>query len=429
MDPLVGRFLAYLDASPTPFHAARATQAAIEKAGFQPIEEGSKPQPLEPGQGYYLSRAGSIIAFRVGSQPVQKTGFRILAAHTDSPNLRVKPQPILKSHGYVRLGVDVYGGCIIATWADRDLGMAGRVMLRKGDGPQDVLVDIRRPLCRIPNVAIHLNREVNEKGLILNAQTHLPALFSTDTGVEDPLRDLLSTEIGCKPEDILTWDLSLFDLTPASLSGVHGSFIHSGRLDNLGSCHALTEALLSGGEMPAATQVVALFDHEEVGSVTARGADSRLLDNVLRRISRDATQSAPGGTSRALMNSWLISVDMAHAVHPAYESHHDPSHQPLLNGGPVIKQNVNQRYSTEAETSALFIQLCEAVDVPYQWFINRSDWRCGSTVGPMLASRLGVKSLDVGNPMLSMHSAREMCGSQDQAHMVKALAHFLCAEF
>jgi aspartyl aminopeptidase len=418
------RMAAYIDASPTPYHCVANTAAMLDRAGFAEIDLAAEPVQLPAGFEGYVKEEGSIVAFRVGSEPANEAGFRIVAAHTDSPNLRLKPQPIVFSHGYIRLGVEVYGGVLVATWADRDLGLAGKVVLRDGQGLRSELVNLNRPLCRIPNLAIHLNRTANDKGLLLDKQRHLPAVLALGEKGEDPLRALLAEELDVDVEAILTFDLMLYDLTPATVSGAGGEFFHSARLDNQASCHAALEALLSNGAGKA-TAVVALFDHEEVGSNSARGADSRILDNVLERVAEHSVAQAPGSLSRALSNSWLVSCDMAHAVHPAYADKHDGNHLPKLNAGPVIKQNANQRYSTEAETSARFVLLCEAVDSPYQWFVNRSDLRCGSTVGPMLSSRLGVRGVDVGNPMLSMHSAREMCGTQDQLHMIRVLAAFL----
>lgn len=423
MSAPVDRLLAFLDASPTPYHAVATTAARLEGLGFTALDEAGEPEALSPGARRYIVRAGSIVAFRVGAAPVAEAGFRITAAHTDSPNLRLKPQPIVRTEGYVRLGVEVYGGVITATWADRDLGLAGRVFNRNGDGQ---LVDIRRPVCRVPNLAIHLNREVNKKGLLLNAQTQLPAVLTLDTETEDPLRTMLSAELGCQADDIATWDLMLYDLTPAALGGAHQEFVFSARLDNLACSHAALEGMAGAVEadLPPCTTVVALFDHEEIGSTTSRGARGRYLESVLHRIERDTTERAPGGLDRALVRSMLVSADMAHAVHPGFTDKHDRQHMPKINAGPCIKLNHNHRYTTEGDTSALFLRVCEHANVPVQWFVNRSDLACGSTVGPILASSLGMPALDVGNPMLSMHSAREMAGAADHPQLCAALRAF-----
>jgi len=424
---LLKRFLAYLDASPTPNHAVQSTLAALEPHGFTEIDLGDPPEQLPAGFRGYVVKGGSIVVFHVGARPAVEAGFRMVSAHTDSPNLRIKPQPYVRSHGYVRLSVEVYGGAINATWADRDLGMAGHVIVRDGDGITSHLVTIEEAVCRIPNLAIHLNRKVNTEGLTLNAQTQLPAVFSLeDDGGDDPLRALLGSKVGAAPADVLTWDLSLYDLTPARTIGAHDEFLCSARLDNLASCHAGLEALIASLEhgIPDSTSVLALFDHEEIGSRTARGANSRILEEVLRLVLRNAEPQGQGTFSRSLAHSWLISADMAHAVHPAHPDVHDSTHMPKMGAGPVIKQNANKRYGTEADTAAMFLLLCEHTDTPVQWFVNRSDLSCGSTVGPILASRLGVRTVDVGNPMLSMHSAREMCGTADHPRMARVMAEF-----
>ncbi len=427
-DPILQRMLRFIDESPTPHHCVATAARWLSDHGFTEIEPGSPPAPLSPGACHFVVRGGSIVAFRMGSAPPSEAGFHMVAAHTDSPNLRIKPQPYIVSEGYVRLGVEPYGGVLLATWADRDLGIAGPVVVRDGQGTRTHLVELRRPLCRVPNLAIHLNRGVNNDGLKLNKQSHLPALISLENDDDAlPLHRLLAGEIGCDPGDILTWDLSLFDLTPCVVSGANGEFVHAPRLDNQGSSHAAVEALLAAVKHDPgdSTALIALFDHEEVGSRTYRGADGRLLQGILERIVRDAELTAPGGLGRALDHSMMISADMTHAVHPAYVDKSEAQHMPRLNRGPAIKQNVNQRYGTDSESAAMFLGLCEAAGVPSQWFVNRSDLACGSTVGPMLAAGLGVPTVDVGNPMLSMHSIREMCGSLDQKWMVAAMELWL----
>jgi aspartyl aminopeptidase len=428
VNAVLDRFRSFLDASPTSFHAASVAASLLEEAGYVALDESAAPEALPAGARRYVLRSGSLVAFRVGTQNPVEGGFRLTAAHTDSPNLRVKPRPHLRDHGYVRLGVEPYGGVMLATWADRDLGIAGRVIVRDGAGQRAVLVDLRRPLCRIPTLAIHLNRQVNDEGLKFNAQKDLPALFAlSEDKTAEPLRELLAEAAGVGSGDVLAWDLALYDLTPAVISGVNGEFLHSARLDNLASCHAGLEALLASDalDLPASTAVLALFDHEEIGSTSERGAQSAWLEHLLERIVRDAAGTSAGGLPRALTKSWLVSADMAHAVHPAHGDKHDGEHMPKLNAGPVVKQHTAQRYGTEADGAAFFFRLCEKAEVPAQWFVNRSDLACGSTVGPLVAARLGVRAVDVGNPMLSMHSAREMCGTADHARMIAALREFL----
>ena len=417
------RMLDLIDASPTPFHAVAAVAARLEEAGYSRLQE-ADAWTLSAGAKHYVTRNGStLIAFEVGSAPVAEAGFRLVGAHTDSPNLRLKPHPGYVKEGYRQLGVEPYGGVLLATWADRDLGLAGRVFV---DGrPEPVLLRIDRPLARVTNLAIHLHRDVNEKGLKLDKQTHLPPLVGLEGDVEDPawFATFLAQEAGCDAAALLGFDLMFHDLLPSAVGGLGDEFVFAPRLDNLASCHAGLEALLAAGEAgPAAvTRGIALYDHEEVGSTSAEGADSPFLAGVLERIAL-ATGGSREDVHRATAQSLFVSADMAHAVHPNYADRHEPKHMPRLGQGPVIKVNNNQRYATNADTASRFEAAARRVDVPVQKFVNRSDLRCGSTIGPITASRLGMPTLDVGNPMLSMHSAREMCGSQDQALMVKVMA-------
>lgn len=422
----LNRFLQFLDESPSPFHAVATAARWLEAAGYDRLDLADRHDALLPGDRRYVVRGGSLFAFRVGERSPTEAGFRLIAAHTDSPNLRLKPRPLVRNHGYVRLGVEPYGGVLLATWTDRDLGLAGQVTLRHGQGVRQELVRIHRPLCRVPNLAIHLNRGVNDDGLKLNAQTMLPAVFALEaTTTGDPLRGLLASELGCSPDDILTWDIGLYDLTAATLGGLHQEFLYAARLDNLASCHAGLEALLEAQQdgLPESTSVLALFDHEEIGSQTSRGANGRLIEAILLRILGESASHAD--LTRALEHSFLVSADMSHAVHPAHADKSEAEHMPRLNAGPVIKQNTNWRYSTEGDGAASFALACERAGVSFQWYVHRSDLACGSTVGPMLAARLGCRSVDVGNPMLSMHSAREMCGAHDQDAMIAALSEVL----
>lgn len=430
----VNELLSFLGRSPTPWHAVETVAEVLASHGFDAIDLSWEPRPLIAGTRGYVRSGGTIIAFQVGMEPVAAFGFRIASAHTDSPGLRLKPQPIIKNNGYVRLGVEVYGGVLLSTWMDRDLGLAGRVILRDKDaGQRTVLVNIARPVARIPNLAIHLNRGVNDEGVKLNAQTHLPAVFSLDVDAADPLRDLLASETGATAADVLSWDLVLYDLAAPTRGGLNGEFVFSGRLDNLASTHALVQGMIASldsgfdGRPCAVTSVIALHDHEEVGSLSAQGAQGRLLETVLQHVV-DQAEQAPGGLVRALANSWHLSADMAHAVHPGYADKHDGQHMPELNKGLVIKQNASQRYGTEGETSAFVLRLCEKAGVKPQWFANRSDLACGTTVGPIVGAALGVHTADIGCPMLSMHSIREMCGTKDHDGMIAMLDKFFRGE-
>lgn len=424
--------LAYIDASPTPWHCAEHSASRLAAAGFRSLSE-DRPFDLVPGDACYLVRDGAIFAFRLGTVPPAESGFRLIGAHTDSPNLRLKPNAETSKSGYRSLGVEVYGGALNYSWLDRDLGLAGRVFVRQSGSPIPTthLVDVRKPLCRIPSLAIHLNREVNTDGLKLNAQQHLAPMFGMAPESKDEasaLKGLLAAELGVAADQILSWDLALVDIMAPSLGGLSDAFVFAPRLDNQASCHAALTALLAAAPSPS-TQLICLYDHEEVGSLTTAGADGPLVELLLRRI---VTASVFGENHmesetfhRAMAKSWHLSADMAHAVHPNYDDKHEPQHKPILNGGPVIKSNSNQRYATTGEGAALFEALGADAGVPIQRFVTRTDLACGTTIGPIAAAKLGVRTVDVGNPMLSMHSVREQCGSHDVGRMVAVMTRFL----
>ncbi|WP_373047248.1 M18 family aminopeptidase [Vulgatibacter sp.] len=418
--------LDFIGASPTPHHCVAEARRRTAEAGFVHLDE-SETWKLEAGRGYTVERGGALLAFRVGTEAPAEAGFRIVGAHTDSPNLRIKPQPDVAKEGYLQLGVELYGGVLQYTWFDRDLGLAGRVMLR-GEKPGQLehrLVRIDRPLLRVASVAIHLNREVNKKGLQLNEQNHLPPLLGLSANpTEESLKALLAAELGTDAAAILAWDLSLMDVVPPAVGGLHGEFIFAPRLDNQASSHAALTALLRAPAAKA-TQLACLFDHEEVGSGSTAGAAGSLAEDVLQRLAEvEGPGAKPGALPRAIARSWQVSADMAHAVHPNYADKHEPQHMPRLNAGPVIKINSQQRYATDAEGAALFESLCQDADVPVQKFVNRTDLACGSTIGPISSARLGVRTVDVGNAMLSMHSIREQAGAEDPERMVAVLTRF-----
>jgi aspartyl aminopeptidase len=419
MSELVASLISYLDDSPTPYHAAAESARLLREAGFVALEEHERWK-LEPGMRGYVVRGGaSLIAFICGEEPAADAGFLAIGAHTDSPNLRIKPSPDVSRYGYRQLGVEVYGGVLLSTWLDRDLSLAGRVNIAQGrSAPRPVLVDLARPLLRIPNLAIHLNRNVNSDGLVLNAQSHLVPVIGLSSEDGESLRDLLATELAARgapaqPEDIVSWDLSLYDVQGATVSGGSSEFIQSARLDNLASCFASVRALSRAPVSHAATRVIALYDHEEVGSRSAQGAYSPFLRQVLERIAQAGGKPDSESFARAIARSFLISADMAHAIHPNYADRHEPNHAPVLGGGPVLKTNVNQSYATDGEGVARFTGLCREVDVPVQHFVVRSDLPCGSTIGPISAAQIGLRTVDIGNPMLSMHSIREMACTTD----------------
>ncbi|MFT7621067.1 MAG: aspartyl aminopeptidase [Myxococcota bacterium] len=417
----------YIWASPSPFHCVEESARRLTAAGFVPLLEGGDPQNVTPGSTGFLIRGGTLVAWRAGTDSPAVAGFRMLGAHTDSPNLRIKPRPEYLAEGYVQWGIEPYGGVLLATWTDRDLGLSGRVTVRTDQGLKTHLFRDDRPLARVTNLAIHLNRKVNDEGLKLNKQTHLPPLVAQVPELEGPglLLGLLASTLNVQADDILGWDLGLHDVQKPTVGGLNEDFVFAPRLDNQGSCYTALQALIQQTEPTAHTQVVALFDHEEVGSGSDRGAASTLLRNLLVRLERDHTISAPGGIERAVANSFMVSADMAHGVHPNYADKHDKHHRPTLNGGPVIKTNVNMRYATDAETAARFRAACEAEAVPYQEFINRSDLACGSTIGPISAAGLAVPGLDVGCAMLSMHSIRECAGARDVEMMTAVMRRIL----
>jgi aspartyl aminopeptidase len=413
--------LAFIDRSPTPWHAVAETARRLQKAGFRELREADE-WALVSGDRCTVVRGGSIAAFAVGGEPLATAGYRIVAAHTDSPNLRLKPNPDVIVEGARQLGVEPYGGVIMATWLDRDLSLAGRLALADGS---NVLVDLERPLLRIPSLAIHLNRSVNTDGLVLNPQRHLAPIWALEaaTGLADIRELVVRARPGLAAKDVLGMDLCLYEAHPGILSGASEELLHVGRLDNLGSCHAAVTALAAAaGRGLAATAALVLYDHEEVGSRTAQGAASSFLRSVLARVA-GATGSGAQGLERALSRSWLVSVDMAHAVHPNYADLHEPQHKPRLGGGPVVKTNHNQSYATDGQTAAYFVGACRRAGFEPQHFVTRSDLPCGTTVGPITAAELGVRTVDVGNPMLSMHSAREMAATTDVRRMIDALGH------
>lgn len=413
--------LDFIDASPTPFHAVRSMETRLSAAGFTELSEGDSWE-LEPGGRYFVIRSEtSLIAFVVSEAPLSEEGVAMVGAHTDSPNLRIKPQADRVHHGYDQVGVEVYGGALLGTWTDRDLGIAGRVLVASGESVKSHLLLARRPVARVPQLAIHLNREVNEAGLKLDREQHMRPVLGCESEATGGIVQWCANEIGVDASDIVGQDLMLFDVNPSAVGGIREEFIFAPRLDNLASCHAGLEALLGrathGGRR---TALLACYDHEEVGSMSLQGASGSFLSDVLSRLAGGGEELA-----RAQSRSLLLSVDMAHAVHPNYADRHESEHMPHMNEGPVIKYNANARYATEGSTAAAFKQICARADVPVQEFVMRANLACGSTIGPLVAGRVGVPVVDVGNAMLSMHSIREMGGALDQHLMTRAMTtHF-----
>jgi aspartyl aminopeptidase len=414
--------LGFIDASPSPWHAVYSVEQRLQAQGFTRLQEAERWK-LEVGKGYFVVRAGaSIIAFKVGQKPLIESGFRMIGAHTDSPGLRLKTHAAQASHGLLRLGVEIYGGPILATFTDRDLSLAGRVNVRTATGIETRLIKFDQALLRLPNLAIHMNRDVNEQGLKLNKQTELPLLLSLSNekiGASEQFMALLATQLGMAATEIMTYELNVYDTQQGAFWGAEQEFIANSQLDNLASCHAALTALLAT-ENPDATIICALFDHEEVGSESVAGAGGSFAVDVIDRISL-CMEMDEEAQHCASAKSFFVSADMAHAFQPNFPNAYEPSHHVLVNAGPVIKTNSNQRYSTSADTAARFIVLCEEAGVPYQHYTHRTDLGCGSTIGPIIASRLGVASVDVGSPMWAMHSLRESAGVLDVAYMITAM--------
>ena len=428
----------FLQSSPSPAHAVKAMVRQLEQAGYQALNEGDEWQ-LEPSQGYWITRGDrSLVAFRLGDKPVAEGGVRMIGAHTDSPCLKVKPKAELLRQGCLQLGVEVYGGVLMHPWFDRDLSLAGQVHFRDETGKLTAaLLDVAKPIAIIPSLAIHLNREANKSSEI-NAQLHLPPILglatddhSGDNAKTSPalvfrslLADWLRDE-GHSVGEVVDYDLCFYDTQPPALVGLNQEFISSARLDNLLSCYTGLQALLAADTLAtdspqAATSLLVCNDHEEVGSASAIGAEGPFLESVLRRLGGEEQKY-----QRMMARSMLISCDNAHAIHPNYADKHDENHGPKINAGPVIKVNANQRYATSSETSALFTSFCDMAKVPYQHFVVRSDMGCGSTIGPIAATKLGVRVVDVGAPQWSMHSIRETAGTQDAWYLAQALQAFI----
>jgi len=416
-EPFVEDFLDFLGASPTPFHAVANMAARLEGAGFARLRE-SEPWQLDHGGRYYVIRNdSSLIAFTNTGEAAD--GIRMVGAHTDSPCLKIKPEPERVKRGYFQVLAETYGGVLLNPWFDRDLSIAGRVTLQDRDGYLvQRLIDFQRPVAVIPSLAIHLDREANSNRTI-NPQSHTPpVLFRTDKP-QTAFPGLIAEQIAaqhpdCADFELLAFELSLYDTQPPARVGLRGDFIAGARLDNLVSCYIGLRAMVDHDHrLPA---LLVCNDHEEVGSQSAAGANGPFLRDVLNRwLGGRAAMGA------AIDRSLLISADNAHALHPNYSDRHDENHDPVLNGGPVIKVNHNQRYASNSETAGLFTALARRADVPVQSFVSRSDMSCGTTIGPITAGEIGVRTLDVGIPQLAMHSIRETCGVRDLELLYRVL--------
>ncbi|KAL5717681.1 aspartyl aminopeptidase [Ranunculus cassubicifolius] len=464
---IITDFVTFLNSSPTAFHAVDVAKNRLKQSGFQQISE-REDWNLQPGNKYFFTRNYStIVAFAIGEKYVAGNGFHIVGAHTDSPCLKLKPISKVVKGGFLEVGVQTYGGGLWHTWFDRDLTIAGRLLIRETkDGAVSYshrLVRIEEPIMRIPTLAIHLDRGVND-GFKVNTQSHLVPVLATcikeelnkvaaksdsaenegeaagkksgDKSNTDSkkhhslLLQLLAAQIGCGPDDIFDFELQICDTQPSIVAGAMKEFVFSGRLDNLCmsfcSLKALIDSVSSVDSLEDETGVrmVALFDHEEVGSNSAQGAGSPAMLDALSRITDSFTSSDSKLLHKAVQKSFLVSADMAHALHPNYMDKHEEKHQPKMHSGLVIKHNANQRYATNAITSFIFREIANKHNLPIQDFVVRNDMPCGSTIGPILASGVGIRTVDVGAPQLSMHSIREMCGVDDVVHSYKHFKAF-----
>lgn len=455
---VVNDLLTFLNASPTAFHAVDEAKKRLQDAGYEQVSE-REDWKLEVGNRYFFTRNHStIVAFAIGKKYVAGNGFHIIGAHTDSPCLKLKPVSKVTKGGYLEVGVQTYGGGLWHTWFDRDLTVAGRVIIREEkDGSVSYshrLVRIEEPIMRIPTLAIHLDRGVND-GFKVNTQNHLLPVLATSIKAElnkvvvvngpvenevktegkksvenittnnskhhPLLLQIIASQLGCEPDDIYDFELQACDTQPSIVAGAAKEFIFSGRLDNLCMSFCSLKALIdatssdSNLEDESGVRLVALFDHEEVGSDSAQGAGSPVLEDALTRITC-SFHSDSKLLKKAIQRSFLVSADMAHALHPNYMDKHEENHQPKLHGGLVIKNNANQRYATNAVTSFIFREIATKHNLPIQDFVVRNDMRCGSTIGPILASGVGIRTVDIGAPQLSMHSIREMCAVDDVKH-------------
>jgi aspartyl aminopeptidase len=407
---------AFLDASPSPSHAVAELARRLSAAGFTELAEVDRWE-LSPGAAHFVvRRGGSLIAFRVGSAPPASTGMRLVGAHTDSPTFKVRPRSDVRQAGYRLVGVEPYGGALWHTWLDRELTVAGRLALRGGT---TALVRLPGAPLRMPSLAIHLDRGVRD-GLKLDPQRELVPVWSRDLGTAPVLAAALADAAGVGAEDVVGHDLVLADTQPAARAGADGTWIAAPRLDDLACCHSGLTALL-GAPATERTQILVCNDHEEVGSSSMQGARGSFLEDVVRRLVAATDPGDPQAVHRAVARSVLVSADMGHAVHPTRYDRHEPAHTPQLGGGPVLKLNAGQAYATDALGGGWFTERCADAGVPVQHFVTRADLPSGSTIGPLTATRLGIATVDVGAPMLAMHSCRELASALDVPLMVGAL--------
>ena len=414
----------FLDKSTSPYHAVQEVKALLDTAGFIESEEGD---PKNAKGNHYIINDGSLIAWIIPDQISPDSGLSIAAGHTDSPNLRLKPVLKGEQFGLKQFGVEVYGGSLLNTWLDRDLGISGRIVTSRGGVLTERLIKIDAGVCRIPQLAIHLDRNVNEKGLTLNPHQHLRPIWSDTDSEFGTFFDFITEKFVEKNDYLESWDLMLHDIQPAQEVGIDKQWVSSGRIDNLVSCYAAVSALIISKETNSFSRIpiVCLFNHEEVGSVSSTGAAGSFLPSTVEQICQDLPQQEK---QKALRKSILISSDGAHATHPNYPDRHDLDHEVRLNSGIAIKRNSNERYATTAKGQAFAQSLCKEINIPFQLFSSRSDMSCGSTIGPVASARLGIETIDMGIPQLAMHSSREICGREDVKHLERFLAAFFTSK-
>ncbi len=406
----------YINSSPTPFQSVDYLKSLLDDAGAEQLYE-NMAWSLDKSKLYYLIKdASQLIAFRIGRRPIEEVGFRIAAAHHDSPGFRIKPIPSEVNGGLERLNLEPYGGAILHSWLDRPLAVAGRVCVKNEGGIKAININIAKPLMVIPSVAIHIMRDVND-GAKFNVQTEMNPFFAESADGKPSFINYIAEHVGVSAEDILSYELSPYEYQSGCFVGANEEFISIGRLDDAAMVHASFTALLSYENIDNSCIAIA-YDHEEIGSKSTRGAGNNSLMMVIDRIC-EAQKATVEGRYRSMASSLVFSADMAHATHPSYEAKHDLKHQVKLNGGPVLKSAYYQSYATSAKGSAIFKMICKNNDIPYQVFVNRSDARGGGTIGPMIAAEHGITTVDIGNPQLSMHSIRELCGAEDHYHMTR----------
>ncbi|MGR8009404.1 M18 family aminopeptidase [Streptomyces hypolithicus] len=414
--------MSFLAACPSPYHAVANAAERLDKAGFRQVLETEAWDATTGGK--YVLRGGAIIAWYVPEDARASTPFRIVGGHTDSPHLHVKPLPDMGAHGWRQIAVEIYGGTLLNTWLDRDLGIAGRLTLRDGTYR---LVNIDRALLRVPQLAVHLDRSVNTDGLKLDKQRHMQPIWGLGDVHEGDLIRFLEDEAGLAQGEIAGWDLMAHSIEPPAYLGRDRELVAGPRMDNLISVHAGVAALTAASTQEGPLThipVLAAFDHEENGSQSDTGADGPLLGTVLER-----SVFARGGSyddkARAFAGTICLSSDTGHAVHPNYAERHDPTHHPRANGGPILKVNVNMRYATDGSGQAVFAAACERAGVPWQTFVSNNSMPCGTTIGPITSARHGIQTVDIGVAILSMHSARELCGADDPYLLANAMTAFL----